>query len=237
MKLHTLSGALLTVALAVACTRDAQTIPPVSTRSTTAPAPASPAASPPAQVAPPMSPESAALLIRPHSPVVGPANARVTIVEVLDPGCEACRALAPVVNAIRLVYPEDVRVVVRYAAFHEGSQEAIRLLDAARRQGKFEQTLAALFDRQQEWSSHDAPNVAHIWKIAADASVDVKRAQLDAHDADVEAMLLQETRDIYALKVDRTPTFFVNERPMLKYSPEHLRELVASEIKRTQAPK
>ena len=112
-----------------------------------------------------------------------------------------------------------------------------RLLDAARRQGKFEQTLAALFDRQQEWSSHDAPNVAHIWKIAADGGVDVKRAQRDAHDADVEALLLQETRDIYALKVDRTPTFFVNERPMLKYSPEHLRELVASEIERTQAPK
>ncbi len=184
-----------------------------------------------------MSPESAALLIRPHSPVIGPAHARVTIVEVLDPGCEACRALAPVVRAIRLVYPEDVRVVVRYAAYHAGSEDAIRLLDAARRQGKFEQTLAALFDRQEEWAAHEASNVAHIWKIAADVGVDVKRAQRDAEAAEVDALLRQEVQDIYALKVDRTPTFFVNERPMQKYSPDHLRDLVASEIERTRGSK
>jgi hypothetical protein len=48
-------------------------------------------------------------------------------------------------------------------------------------------------------------------------------------------MLGQELQDIYALKVERTPTFYVNERPMLKFSPDHLRELVASEIERTQA--
>jgi protein-disulfide isomerase len=135
------------------------------------------------------------------------------------------------------VYPEDVRVVVRYAAFHGGSEEAIRLLEAARRQGKFEQTLSALFDRQEEWASHAAPNVEHIWKIAADVGVDVKRAQRDAQDAEVDAMLRQEAQDIYALKVDRTPTFYVNERPMMKFSPEHLQELVASEIERTRGPK
>ena len=38
---------------------------------------------------------------------------------------------------VLFVYPEEVRVVVRYAAFHPGSVEAIQVLEASRKQGKF----------------------------------------------------------------------------------------------------
>ena len=34
-------------------------------------------------------------LVRPHSPVIGPRDARVTIVEFFDPSCETCRAFYP----------------------------------------------------------------------------------------------------------------------------------------------
>ena len=200
--------------------------PPAVTAEATAPAP---------EVAPPMSAELAARLIRPHSPVIGPANARVTIVEVLDPACEGCAAFAPIVHGILFVHPEDVKVVVRFAAFHKGSDEAVRLLEAARLQGKFEPMLDALFARQAEWASHSAPNIPHIWKIAADAGIDVARARREAATPRVDAILKQEQEDTIALRIAQTPTFFVNERPMLEFGSTQLKQLVESELERTKA--
>lgn len=75
-------------------------------------------------------------LIRPHSPMVGPPEARVTIVEFFDPSCEACRAFYPIVKQIMGEYPKDTRLVLRYAALHAGSDEAVRILEAARLQDK-----------------------------------------------------------------------------------------------------
>jgi len=162
----------------------------------------------------PLTPEQIARLVRPHSPVFGPAKAPVTIVEVLDPACEACKAFAPVVEQILFTYPEDVRVVVRYADFHPVSLQALRLLVAARSQNKVHEVLGALFERQAEWASHTSPDPAKAWKIAGDAGLNVSRAQKDALAESVDQILQQESDDLTALKVERTPTFFVNGKPL-----------------------
>lgn len=73
-------------------------------------------------------------LVRFHSPVIGPQGAPVTIVEFFDPSCESCRAFYPHVKDILAKFPEDVRLVLRYTAFHEGSDVAVAMLEAARRQ-------------------------------------------------------------------------------------------------------
>jgi protein-disulfide isomerase len=235
MKIATVLLLTAIVGLA-ACSKNADA--PAQPAGTPAPSAvaATPATPPPVQVAPPMSRELAARLIRPHSPVIGPANARVTIVEVLDPACEGCAAYAPIVHGILFVHPDDVKVVIRFAAFHRGSDEAVRLLEAARQQGKFEAMLDALFARQAEWASHAAPNIAHIWKIAADVGLDVARARKDAAAPRVDEILRLEKEDTMALRVEQTPTFFVNERPMLEFGSQQLKALVESELERTKAP-
>jgi protein-disulfide isomerase len=191
------------------------------------PAPAPAVEAPPAE----LSPELLARLVRPHSPVVGAAKAPVTVVEFLDPACEACRAFAPVVRQLLFLYPEDVRVVVRFADFHPGSEEAIRLLEAARVQGKFEPMLDALFEKQEEWSSHSAPNPARAWDIAKEVGVNVTKARTDARAASVDNFLRLEAEDQRALKVERTPTFFVNGKPLLTFGDRQLLDLVAGEVK------
>jgi protein-disulfide isomerase len=45
-------------------------------------------------------PEIAETLIRSYSPIIGPEEAPVTIVEFFDPACEACRAFHPIVKDI-----------------------------------------------------------------------------------------------------------------------------------------
>jgi hypothetical protein len=44
--------------------------------------------------------------------------------------------------------PNGVRVVVRYAPFHQGSDKVIGLLEASRRQGKYEAVLQAVLAAQ-----------------------------------------------------------------------------------------
>ncbi len=77
----------------------------------------------------PVKPEIAENLIRAYSPILGPKDAPVTVVEFFDPACEACRAFHPIVKDILAKHEGDVRVVLRYTPFHgEGSEEAIRVL-------------------------------------------------------------------------------------------------------------
>ena len=183
----------------------------------------------------PLAPELAARLVRAHSPVLGPAMARVTLVEFLDPACEACAGFAPLVRQVLLVYPTEVRVVVRYAAFHRGSDEAVRILDAAQRQKKFEPVLDALFDGQAQWASHQGPNIEQAWKLARAAGLDAARARRDARSAATDAVLKQDGEDVIALRVNRTPTIFVNGRPLEDFGGPQLLALVRQEVER--APK
>lgn len=220
-----------TLALA-ACSRSSEAPPaePV----TAAPASAPAAAPPTSSADPPLAPELAAHLVRDHSPVLGPPNAPVTIVEFLDPACEACRAYAPVVKQILFMHPDDVRVVIRYATFHQGSDEAVRLLEAARQQGRFEVALDALFDGQEEWASHHAPNVDRAWQLAAEAGIQMSRARRDARSPQADQVLRQDGEDGVALKVERTPTFYVNGRLLTRFGDRELMELVSTELARVK---
>ena len=226
-----LAALILEFALLVGCSRQEPTPAPQPALDVT------PAPPPQSDVGAALSADLAARLVREHSPVLGPANAPVTLVEFLDPACEACAAYAPVVRQIEFVHGQDVRVVVRFAAFHPGSEEAIRLLEAARRQGKFEDTLDALFVNQEEWASHRAPNLARSWEIAQAAGVGLAKARRDAKDAQTDTVLREGAEDVIALQVERTPTFFINGRPLVNYTPENLMKAVGEEVARARGTK
>jgi protein-disulfide isomerase len=237
------AGLLILVAGAslVWCSRSEPPAPPPAAQAPPAAETPAPAAMPPAipaaaaEVAPEPQDLPADLvtrLVRPHSPIFGPANARVTVVEVLDPACGACAAFAPVVEQIMFLYPKEVRVVVRYADFHPASLQAIRLLEAARAQNKVHKLLTALFERQPEWAAPRAPNPAQAWIIASEVGVDMGKARQDALAASVDDMLSLEAEDLTALKVAQTPTFFVNGKPLPVFGADELMALVASEVQK-----
>lgn len=90
-------------------------------------------------------------LVRPHSPSEGRIDARVVIVEFFDPACGTCRTFYPLVKQLMAEHPNRIRLVMRYAPFHKGSDKVVAILEAARRQGKFWPTLDALFETQAAW--------------------------------------------------------------------------------------
>lgn len=173
-------------------------------------------------------------LVRAHSPVLGPQEAPVTIVEFFDPACETCRAFHPLVKQIRQRFPTEVRVVVRYAAFHKGSDVAVRILEASRLQGKYEEVLEAILEAQPRWAAHHNPDLDKAWDAAAAAGLDLRRARNDMLLPGITATLNGDMADIRAIGVKKTPTFLVNGKPLTTFGAKPLIDLVISEVERTR---
>ncbi|MDO9524241.1 MAG: thioredoxin domain-containing protein [Gemmobacter sp.] len=162
------------------------------------------------------------LLIRPHSPSFGPADAPVTLVEFFDPSCEACRAFHPTVMEIKKQFPTQVRVVLRYTVFHQGSDEAVRILEVARMQDKFEQVLDALLEKQPTWALHDGPQMDVAWRVAGAVGLDLKKAESDRLFPGIAGVLNQDMADVEAVGIRQTPTFFLDGKRLENVSPESL---------------
>lgn len=173
-------------------------------------------------------------LVRMHSPVLGPQNAPVTIVEFFDPACETCRAFYPIVKNLMAQYPTEVRLVLRYAPFHAGSDQVIMLLEAAKKQDKYWDVLEMVLAAQPMWADHGNPNVELAYKAAEHAGLDLKLALTDAATPAIEAVLQQDVQDLTALNVTMTPSFFVNGRPLPSFGEEQLATLVAQEVAKTK---
>lgn len=169
-------------------------------------------------------------LVRMHSPVFGPQDAPVTIVEFFDPACETCRAFYPVVKNLMAQHPEKIKLVIRYAAFHQGSDVVVKLLEAAKSQGKYQVVLEALLAAQPAWADHGQPNLETAFTVAQQAGLDLSQARQAMENPAMQALLQQDMDDLTALQVTKTPTFFVNGRSLPSFGPEQLAALVAEEV-------
>ena len=171
------------------------------------------------------------LLVRPHSPTLGAANARVSIVEFFDPECEACRAMYPIVKDVMKEFDGQAKLVIRYMPNHPNSRSAAALLEAAREQNKYWEYLEIMMFRQPEWASHHAPRPELLLAYAAEVGLDVKRLQADAMRADIRARIEADQSDGLALGARQTPTFFINGKPLMQLGHEPLRGAVQAALR------
>ena len=106
--------------------------------------------------------KSQAALASEQSPKFGNPAAKVHIVEFLDPACGTCRDFHPIVRQMVEDNPGRIRVTVRYAPFHPNSDYVVKVIEAARMQGKWQQALEALFAEEAattlDGDSGDAPH-------------------------------------------------------------------------------
>lgn len=170
-------------------------------------------------------------LVRAHSPVYGNPDAKVTIVEFFDPACETCRIFYPIVKRMVNSSFGQVRLVVRYAPLHKGSDTAIKILEAARKQDKYWEVVEKTFAHQPQWAAHGNPQPELIWDVIKDTGLDVAKAKADAASPEIEQLLRQDLADMMALKVDKTPGFFVNGRPLEDFGNEQLKALIQEEVR------
>ncbi|MEB2346540.1 MAG: thioredoxin domain-containing protein [Deltaproteobacteria bacterium] len=171
-----------------------------------------------------------ALLVHPDSPSKGPRGAKVTIVEFLDPECEACRAMYPYVNRVLAEQDGRVRLVVRYLPLHANSMQAMAALEAAGEQGRYWEMLDALFANQPVWGDHRSPRPELIPSYARQIGLDMAAFQASYEGIKHRAKIERDRGDAEQLGVRGTPSFFVNGRLLPELGYEPLRALVAEEL-------
>jgi len=169
-------------------------------------------------------------LERPYSQSTGPEDAKVVLVEFFDPACEACRAFDPYVKSLLAAHPERVRLVLRYAPFHQGSDTMVKILEAARRQDKFWEVLQVMYQSQPQWASHHHPQPDKIWEFLPWAGVDIARLQREMHDPRFLEIIEQDLADGRSLGVRKTPSFFVNGKPLVSFGYAQLKSLLDGEV-------
>jgi protein-disulfide isomerase len=165
-------------------------------------------------------------LVRMHSPTLGQAEAPVVIVEFLDPACETCAAFYPLVKQIMAANPGRIRLVLRYAPFHKGSDQVVAALEAARKQGKYWQALEALLARQDDWVQHHVAQVDRIWPHLEGAGLNLQQLRSDMAAPGIAGIIEQDLLDAQTLKVTKTPEYFVNGKPLPRFGIEPLKQLI-----------
>lgn len=167
-----------------------------------------------------------AALIRMHSPTLGPSDAPVVIVEFLDPACETCRAFYPMVKQLMAANPDKIRLVLRYAPFHKGSDKVVAVLEAARRQGKFWPALEAILENQSDWTQNHVAHSERVWKHLGGIGLNMEQMASDMASPAIASVIKQDLADVQTLNVSQTPEFFVNGKPLPSFGFEQLKKLV-----------
>lgn len=171
-------------------------------------------------------------LVREHSPMAGNKDARVTIVEFFDPACGTCRAFHPIVKGILRDHSGKVNLVVRYLPLHPGSSEVVKILEAARMQGKFWEALEAAYATQSAWAINHQAYPDLFWASISNVGLDPEQTSRDIQNPAVIQNIEQDIADGRILGVDKTPGFFVNGKPLVEFGQRQLLELVNEALER-----
>lgn len=178
-----------------------------------------------------MAQNNAATFVRDHSQTLGSDDAKVFLIEFMDPACETCAAFSPFVKQVMNANPGKIKLVIRYAPFHAGADYFVKILEAARKQGKYWETLDVMFKSQPHWASHHKPNPQKIWEFLPEAGLDLDKIKKDMNDPKITHLIDQDIADAKTLNVRKTPGYFVNGKPLESFGREQLYQLIQKEIR------
>ena len=140
------------------------------------------------------------------SPAIGPADAKVTIVEFSDFQCPFCARVGPTVKQIHDKYPDQVRIVFKHLPLdmHAKALPAALAAEAAARQGKFWEMHDKIFADQQNMAPEKYA------EYAAQLGLDVAKFEKDRVSAEVKARVDTDKREAAQLGATGTPSFYIN---------------------------
>lgn len=171
-----------------------------------------------------------AALASEHSPSMGNPNAKVKLVEFLDPACGTCAMFFPMVKQWMAQVPGQIHLSVRHIAFHKGSDYAVRILEASRNQDKYWQTLEAMLASQNQWVTNHVVQPEKIVPALAGVGLDMDRLIADMNAEEITRRIAKDKQDSVVLKVSATPEYFVNGRPLPSFGQQQLADLIREEL-------
>lgn len=143
---------------------------------------------------------------------LGPDSAVVKIVEFGDFQCPACATAAADFEKAQANNGDSVQIIFRHFPLpnHQNGLNGSLAAEAASRQNKFWPMLDLLYINQRQWEGLDNPLTTYI-NYAKELDLDIERFKQDYQSNEVKKAV-EDDRDYgLSLKVDSTPTFYVNK--------------------------
>lgn len=141
------------------------------------------------------------------SPALGPEDAPVTIVEFSDFQCPYSARASQTLKSLVQLYPGRVRWVFKHfplRRIHSDAPQAHEAALAAHAQGKFWEMHDLLFSNERRLKRDD------LLSYARRLGLDLQAFVNDLDSGRLQARILRDTIQGRSLRVDTTPTYFVN---------------------------
>ncbi|HZI18994.1 MAG TPA: thioredoxin domain-containing protein [Pyrinomonadaceae bacterium] len=170
----------------------------------------------------------------------GSEGAAVVLEEFADFQCPPCARLHSLMKEIEGDYGSGVRFVFRHFPLdaHAHARQAAQAAEAAGLQGRFWEMHDLLYARQPEWSeSEDAAQ--HFTEYARSLGLDVEAFRRDMEAEPVRARVLADERRGASIRIDATPTLFLNGRelPPESMNPEGIRAAIDAALPPASRPR
>jgi protein-disulfide isomerase len=167
-----------------------------------------------------------------NTPVKGPKDALVTILEYSDFECPFCSRVGPTLKQVHETYGDKVRVAFRHLPlpFHPHAKLAAQAAVAAHNQGKFWEMHDKLFANQK------ALEKADLVKYAKELGLNTAKFEKDLEDPATVAKVDADNASSNKVEARGTPHFFVNGRRVVGAQPfEAFKTAIDEELKRAEA--
>jgi protein-disulfide isomerase len=170
------------------------------------------------------------------APVLGQADAKVTIVEFSDFQCPFCGRVVDTVKQIEKNYGKDVRVAFKHnpLPMHPDAPYAAKAAVAASRQGKFWEMHDKLFEAT---NSHkpDALKPAAILEMAKQIGLDTDRFLKDVDAPATADQITADQAQARQIGAQGTPSFFINGAKVSGAQPyDSFKAVIDTQLKRAE---
>jgi len=165
--------------------------------------------------------------------IKGNKEASVTLIEYGDFQCPACANYYPLLKDLNKDFPDDLKIVYRHFPLiqvHKNALSAAKASEAASKQGKFWEMHNLLFEKQEEWAE-DGNAKDKFMSYAESLGLDIELFKSDFDSKQVQDRISDDMASGNNLKVNATPTFFLNGNKVSPRSYDEFKNLVDREIK------
>lgn len=156
-----------------------------------------------------------------RDPSVGPSDVKVKVRMFSDFQCPACKIAELGVAYALDRYKDRVQFIWNdfpLETAHANARVAANAARCAEEQDKFWVYRDRLYTEQTAWSSSAKPQDAFI-SYASSSGVDIGQFQTCLESKRHDSKIADDIREGFANRVDRTPTFFINNRRYFTMNP------------------
>jgi protein-disulfide isomerase len=163
------------------------------------------------------------------SPLIGPANARIKLVEFSDFQCPFCAQAVLKINEVMKVLPTQVKLIFKQFPLDQHSQAylAAQAALAAHQQGKFWQLHDLMFANRTHLSRNE------ILTLAGGLGMDMMRFTRDMDAPETKKAVDRDESEGEQAGVGGTPTFFIDgQRYNGSLELDAIRPILEAELKK-----